>query len=230
MSVWRIGHRGACGTMPENTLASFRKALELGVDGIEFDVQMSGDGEPVVIHDDTLERTTNGHGSVSDYTLAQLQRLDAGRGQVTGETIPALHEVMELVDRRCRLFIELKSELVTPVVCDMIAYYIGRGWSYDQLLVCSFDHLQLVSVNVMNPDIKTCALMCGIPVSLAACASDAGAYAINPDVHHLSRRLVEDAHARNLKVVTYTANDPKHIAYARELGVDGIISDFPDRI
>jgi len=226
MSMWRIGHRGACGYAPENTLLSMRKALEMRVDGFEFDVQMSSDGEPMVIHDDTLERTTSGTGNVSDYTLNQLQMMDAGQG----EAIPSLQDVFALVDKNCRLLIELKSELVTAPVADMVTYYAGKGWHYDQMLVCSFDHLQLVSVNVMNPDIKTCALLAGIPVNLAACASDAGAWAINPNVHHINQRLVDDAHERDLKVIIWTGNHPKDIAHMKELGVDGIISDFPDRI
>lgn len=226
MTIWKIGHRGARGHAPENTLLSMRKALELGVDGFEFDVQISRDGEPVVIHDETLERTTDGSGNVNDYTLKELQALDAGQG----EKIPSLHDVFEMVDKRCRLFIELKSELVTAPVADIIGFYAGKGWDYDQMLACSFDHLQLVSLTVMDPDIKTCALMAGIPVNLAACAADAGAWAFNPNVHHINQRLVDDAHERNLMVITWTANDSRDIARMKALGVDGIISDYPDRI
>src|ERR1700730_9477951 len=101
--MWKIGHRGACGHAPENTLASMKKALDFGVHGFEFDIQMSKDGEPVVIHDDTLERTTNGKGLVSDFTLKELQQFDAGNG----ERIPSLRDVLDMVDKRCRLFIEL---------------------------------------------------------------------------------------------------------------------------
>src|SRR5271170_4029312 len=110
--MWKIGHRGACGHAPENTLASMKKALAFGVHGFEFDIQMSKDGEPVVIHDDTLDRTTNGTGAVNAHTLAQLQTLDAG----AGETIPTLRDVLDMVDRRCMLFVELKSEFATAPV------------------------------------------------------------------------------------------------------------------
>src|SRR5271154_1852254 len=110
--MWKIGHRGACGHAPENTLSSMKKALSFGVHGFEFDIQMSKDGEPVVIHDDTVDRTTNGSGLVSGYTLRELQML-AIQG---GERIPSLRNVLDVVDKRCRLFIELKAENATKPV------------------------------------------------------------------------------------------------------------------
>jgi glycerophosphoryl diester phosphodiesterase len=225
--MWKIGHRGACGYAPENTLASMRKALELGVHGFEFDIQLSRDEEPVVIHDDTLERTTSGRGGVSDFTLAELQRLDAG----SGEKIPSLRNVLDLVDKRCRLFIELKAEHATRPVADIITHYVGQfGWSWEQLFVCSFDHLQIAAIRQHQPKIRTCALIAGIPVSLAAVAEQAGAWAINPNAYHINQALVDDAHHRGLKVITWTANQPRDIARVKSLGVDGIISDYPDRL
>jgi glycerophosphoryl diester phosphodiesterase len=225
--MWKIGHRGACGHAPENTLLSMRKALEFGVHGVEFDIQMSHDGIPVVIHDDTLERTTNGHGRVEDYDLKELQALDAGKG----EAIPSLAQIFDLVDKRCRLFIELKAENSTNPVAELIAYYVERqGWSYEQLFVCSFDHGQLLDIKQLNHDIRTCALIAGIPVSLAEIAADAGAWAINPCINHINQSLVDDAHKRGLKVLTWTANTPHDINKARSLAVDGIVSNFPDTI
>lgn len=219
--MWKIGHRGACGHAPENTLLSMRRALELGVDGFEFDIQMSRDGEPVVIHDETLERTTDGTGNVRDYTLKQLQSLDAGKG----EKIPSLRDVFDLVDKRCRLFIELKAPDCAGAVRDVMNDYVKRrSWSYEQLFVCSFDHTQIAAMR----GIQTCALIAGIPVSLAQCAAEANAMAFNPCIHHISRALVDDAHWRGLKIFTWTCNTPQDIAKARALGVDGIISDYPD--
>lgn len=227
MICWNIGHRGARGHAPENTLLSMKKALAFGVHGIEFDIQLSSDGEPVVIHDDTLERTTNGKGSVADFTLHELQRLDAGEG----EKIPSLRNVLDIVDKRCRLFIELKAEYATAPVAGIIKDYTTRhGWSYEQLYICAFDHAQLVHTRRLNPHIHTCALIAGIPVSLAAIAEEASAWAINPNVHHINQALVNDAHQRGLKVLTWTANDPRDIARAKALKVDGIISDYPDRL
>jgi len=225
--MWKIGHRGACGHAPENTLRSMRRALELGVDGFEFDIQLSRDGEPVVIHDETLERTTNGAGLVSDYSREELQRFDAGGG----ERIPSLSDALDLADKRCRLFIELKAEYATVPVAETLAHYIAhRGWNYEQLYACSFDHLQLAAIRTILPPLRTCALLAGIPVSLAAIACDAGAWSLNPSVHHINQALVDDAHRRGLRVLAWTANQPTHIAKARALGVDGIIGDYPERL
>lgn len=225
--MWKIGHRGACGHAPENTLLSMRKALEFRVHGFEFDVQLSKDGEAVIIHDETLERTTNGKGNVADYTLQELQEFDAGEG----EKIPSLRNVLDMVDKRCRLFVELKAEHSALVVADTLKHYVHHeGWSYEQFYVCSFDHFQIDAVRKVNPDIHTCALMVCVPLSLAAMATDADSQALNPCIHHISQALVDDAHRRNLKVFTWTANTPASIAKARALGVDGIISDFPDRL
>lgn len=227
MSIWKIGHRGACGHAPENTLLSMKKALEFGVHGFEFDIQMSKDNEPVVIHDDTLERTTNGKGNVSDFSLKDLQKLDAGKG----ERIPTLRNVLDMVDKRCRLFIELKAENAAAPVADILTHYVSKlGWNYEQLFVISFDHPQLAAIRAQNPGIRTCALICGIPINLAACATDAGAWALYTDVSHISQALVDDAHRRGLKFITGTANLPQHIARAKAMGVDGICSDFPDRL
>ena len=203
--MWKIGHRGAAGLAPENTLAAMRKALALGVHGIEFDIQMSKDGEPVVIHDDTLERTATGSGPVSHFTLAQLQQLDAGGG----ERIPTLRNVLDLVDKRCRLFIELKAENATQAVADILRHYVSRfGWSYEQLFVISFDHPQLVAIRTITPELRTGAIICGIPVSLAAFAEEAGAWGIIADIFHINQKLVDDAHRRKIKILAGTANNP----------------------
>ena len=148
-----------------------------------------------------------------------------------GERIPTLKNVLDLVDKRCRLFIELKAHRATAPVVDIVTHYVKNlGWSYEQLFLCSFDHLQIATARTLNPDIRTCALLVGIPVSLSAIAVEAGAWAINPNVHHLNQALVDDAHERGLHVFAWTANEPPLIHNIKQLGVDGIISDFPDRL
>jgi glycerophosphoryl diester phosphodiesterase len=223
----RIGHRGACGYAPENTLAAMRKALELGVDGFEFDIQLSKDGIPVVIHDDTLERTTNGFGLVCDYTLQELQKLDAGNG----EKIPSLLDVIDMVGGRCRLFIELKAENSVLPVAKILTHSVQNlGWSYAQFVVMAFNHPQIVEMRKIIPEINTCALLAGIPVSYAAIAQEAGAWSLNPCIHHINQELVDDAHARGLKILVWTCDSEQEIANAKSLKVDGIFSNFPDRI
>jgi len=229
--MWRIGHRGACGHAPENTLASMRKALEIGVDGFEFDIQLSKDGIPVVIHDDTLERTTNGKGKVSDFSLKDLQKLDAGNSNFLGEKIPTLQNVIDMVDKRTRLFIELKAEGATKPVADIITNAVKHnGWSYEQFFICSFDHRQIVESRALIPEVRTCAILVGIPISLAEIAAQADAWALSSAIHHTNQALVDDARARGLKVMVWTADKPEEIEKARSLKVDGIISNYPDRL
>lgn len=229
--MWKIGHRGACGYCPENTLASMRKAIELGCYGFEFDIQLSRDGIPVVIHDDTLERTTNGRGKVSDFTLEELQKLDAGNAEFVGEKIPSLSEVIAMVDKRTNLFIELKAENSAKPVADIIRHAIQNlGWKSEQFFICSFNHLQIVEMRSYLPEVRTGALLVGIPVTLAQIAVEAGAWSLNPAIYHTNQALVDDAHARGLKVLVWTADKPEEIARARTLGVDGIFSNFPDRL
>ncbi len=225
--MWKIGHRGACGHVPENTLASMRKAIELGVDGFEFDIQLSKDGVPVVIHDDTLDRTTNGKGLVSDFTLKELQGFDAGNG----EKIPSLQDVINMVDKQTRLFIELKAKTSTKPVADIINYAVQNlVWNYDQFFICSFNHQQIAESRALIPEVRTCALLVGIPVTLSQIAIEAGAWSINPSIHHINQELVDDARKRGLKVMVWTADRPEEITRARTLKVDGIISNFPDRL
>jgi glycerophosphoryl diester phosphodiesterase len=225
--MWRIGHRGACGHAPENTLASMRKALEIGVDGFEFDIQLSKDGIPVIIHDDTLERTTNGKGKVSDLTLKELKELDAGNG----EKIPTLQDAIDMVDKRTRLFIELKAEESTKPVAEIVSSAVkNMGWAYEQFFICSFDHRQIAESRKLIPKVRTCAVLVGIPVTLAQIAIEAGAWGLSTAVYHTNQALVDDARTRGLKTMVWTADKPEEIAKGRALNVDGIISNYPDRL
>jgi glycerophosphoryl diester phosphodiesterase len=225
--MWRIGHRGADGSLPENTLASMRRALELNLDGFEFDIQLSKDNIPVVIHDDTLERTTNGKGLVSNHTLEELQRLDAG----SGEKIPSLIDVIKLIDNKCRLFIELKAENSEKPVAEIISYAVKNlGWDYEHFYVCSFNHNQIKFIKDLIPHVKTCALLVGIPVSLAQIAVEAGAWSLNPAIDHVTKEFIDDAHRRGLKVLAWTADRQEQIDRAHALGIDGLFSNFPDKL
>lgn len=221
----KIGHRGACGHEPENTLRSFRRAMELGVDGVELDVHICASGEPVVIHDETLERTTNGTGRVALKALAELKTFDAGKG----ERIPTLQEAINLIDRKIRIFIELKDDNAVAPVVKLIERSVKKGWKYEQLMIIAFNHHLLLAAKKLNPDIQTGALLVGIPATYAQCAVDAKAQAINPAVGFVNKAFVDDAHRRGLKVFCWTVNTPVQIAKARQAGVDGIMGDYPDR-
>jgi glycerophosphoryl diester phosphodiesterase len=223
--VLRIGHRGAAAYAPENSLASIQKALEMGVDAIELDVRLSRDGVVVVIHDDTIDRTSTGKGEVAAMTLSQLKQHPLAEGQ----TIPTLGEVLQLIDGRATLFIELKcSEVALPaakIVCEAIA---TKGWSYRDFWIIAFEHASLLAVKTYDSKLQTGALLVGIPISLAQCASEAKASALLPNIHHCHAELVDDAHGRGLQCFVWTANTAETVAYAKSMKVDGIISDKPD--
>lgn len=222
-----VGHRGASGHAPENTLLSFRKALALGVDAVELDVHLCASGEPVVIHDDTLERTTSGKGFVRERTLAELHMLDAGQG----ETVPSLAQVLDLLDKNCLVFIEIKAdEAALPTAILVEQYVLKHGWHYEQLVLIAFNHALLLDVRRLNPRLHTGALFYGIPVALAQMAKDADAVYALPGVGQLNARLAEDARAKGLTLLTWTANSDLQIDKAIALDVDGIMSDFPDRV
>lgn len=223
----KIGHRGAAGYEPENTLRSFRKALELNVDMVEMDVYLCRSGELVVIHDDRVDRTTDGTGYVMDKTFDELKTLDAGMG----ERIPMLDEVLDLVDRGAKVNIELKGVKTAKPVSTLIERYVReRNWAYDDFLVSSFDHYELLRFKGLSPDVKTGAVIAGIPIGYAGFAGRIGVYSIHLSMEFINREFVDDAHERGMKVFVWTVNAPDDIVRVKSLGVDGIFSDYPDRL
>ena len=221
-----FGHRGAAGHEPENTLRSVRKALELGADGIEVDVYCV-DGQLVVIHDRTLGRTTNGRGFVARKTFAQLRALDAG----LGEHIPTLAEVFDTVDQRAVINVELKGpRTAAPVVTLIDEYVRQRGWRHEDFVVSSFDHAQLRKARRRDPEIRLGALITRIPRRLASFAQQLGAWSVNVSRECVTEEFVLDAHRRGLQVFVFTVNETQDIARMKKLGMDGVFSDFPDRV
>jgi glycerophosphoryl diester phosphodiesterase len=221
-----FGHRGASGHEPENTVRSVRRALELGADGVEVDVQLA-DGQLVVIHDATLKRTTNGKGRVAKKSFAYLRSLDAG----SGERIPALAEILNAVNRRGVINIELKGPHTAAPVAALISDYVKRhGWSFADFLVSSFDHKRIREVKERCPDVRIGALISRVPRGLAMFAERLGAWSVHVDKRHVTPKLVADAHGRGLKVFAFTVNEPREIARMKTFGVDGVFSDFPERV
>ncbi len=220
-----FGHRGARGHEPENTLLSIAKALELGAGWIEIDVY-AVENALVVIHDDRLERTTNGTGSVSDRPLAYLRALDAGKGQ----RIPLLDEVFDLVGQKAGINVELKGPGTADPVAGFIAKRLTDGWTYDRILVSSFDLGQLERIHKLNPNIRIGALFDACPIPFAECERTLAAYSIHPSLACVDAALIQDAHMRGMKVFVFTVNSPEEIARLRTMGVDGVFSDFPERV
>ena len=220
-----IGHRGAMGHEPENTLLSIKKALTLGVDWVEIDVY-TVENNLVVIHDRRLERTTNGIGYTCEQTLAYLRSLDAGKG----EQIPTLAEVFDTVNRQAVINIELKGLNTGLLVVELIQDYIKQGWSYGDFFVSSFNHYELKLVKDTCPQINIGILIYGLPLDYLEIAKKLNAIAIIPAIDFITQDLVTIAHSNNLQVFVYTVNDPDDISKMREIGVDGIFTNYPERV
>jgi len=218
-----IGHRGARGHEPENTLRSVRRALALGARGIEIDVWLA-DGELIVIHDAKLDRTTNGHGYVSRKSLAYLRSLDAGQG----ERIPTLREVFETVDRRALINIELKGRRTAGPVTALLQEFITRhGWRHEDFLVSSFHRSELRAIE--DPLVRIGLLLTRPSRLYALSARRVRACAVNPAFRYVTEKFVADAHRRGLLVFPYTVNAAEDIERVRQMGVDGVFTDYPER-
>ena len=215
------------GYEPENTLLSFKKALELTVDAIELDVYVCKTGELVVIHDDKVDRTTNGKGYVMEKTFDELRNLDAGKGG----KIPTLSEVLNLVGGKIKVNIELKGVGTAKPVSDLIEDYVcNNGWKYDDFMVSSFNHYELKEFKELIPCVKIGALIVGIPIGFAEFAEKINASSVNLCVEFINQEFVDDAHKRGMRVYVWTVNDADEIKRIKSLGVDGIFSNFPDRL
>ncbi len=226
-NVLNIAHRGASGYKPENTLASFRHALTFNPDMVELDVYVCRSGELVVIHDDKVDRTTNGHGYVIQKNLAELKSLDAGQG----EKIPTLIEVLDVIRGKIAVNIELKGPGTALPVAKLIQHCLdSHDWQSEQFLVSSFNHPELSTFKKLMPKINIGALFVGIPVDLAKPAAELSAYSINLSQEFITQELVDDAHQRGLKVFVFTVNDPDDIGRMTKLGVDGLFCNYPDRL
>jgi len=227
-----IAHRGASTGAPENTLAAFRGALELGVDAVELDVHLSADGVPVVIHESLLDRTTDGRGLVKDYPLEALRRLDAGRWfneRFAGERIPTLTEALEVL-RPVRTIVEIKNGPVYyPGIAAKVAETV-RAVGHQAVTVSSFDHPVLLEVRDVAPDLPTAALFMGRFTDPLWLARESGASILHPYWAWITSDLVEAAHAAGLRVETWTVDEPHHARFVIDLGVDGIITNYPDRL
>ncbi|MCD6529306.1 glycerophosphodiester phosphodiesterase [Candidatus Bathyarchaeota archaeon] len=214
------GHRGASGLEPENTLRSIRKAIELGVDQVEVDVHLTRDCEIVVIHDDKVDRTTDGHGYVREFTFEELRKLDAGKG----ERIPTLREVLNLTVGRVILQIELKGEGTADPVVRLIEEIGAENW----VIITSFHPEMLKRVRELDPAISTGLLIFKPENDPCRKALEVGAKALHVNFRHVDRELIEAAHQRGLKVCVWNPDTEEDMVRMVELGVDAIGSNRPD--
>ncbi len=220
-----IGHRGARGYSPENTIASFEKALMLGCEWIEFDVRVL-EGIPIVIHDETVERTSNGVGSLTALGLAKVRSLDFGGGQ----TIPLLSEVLERFRGRIGLQIEIKGHTGEEEICRVIKDSLTGGFQPDDLLISAFDHRLLSRIKALLPGVRLGALTYGIPYDLAKCGQVLGCYSVHISREYATTEFVTDIKKKGLRAFCYTVNERTEAESLFQLGVDGVFSDYPDRL
>jgi glycerophosphoryl diester phosphodiesterase len=223
----KIGHRGAKGYEPENTLIAFRKAIDLGCDGIELDVHLSSDDEIIVIHDNTIDRTTNGNGLVNQMKLSELKTfLIDDRYE-----IPTLSEVFELLNHNFLINIELKSYETADKVVEIIEKFVlEKNRNYNNFIVSSFDWNALQQVRFLNDKIQI-GVLTATDLDLAfAFAKFIKAKTINPYFHLLNEVNVAKLQEKGFEIHSWTVNEIEDIQKMKTLKVNAIISDFPDRI
>lgn len=220
--ILRIGHRGARGHAPENTLAAIEKGIALHAHMVEFDVQATRDGQLVLLHDATLDRTTNGHGPIAQQMWSDVKRLTGGGGQ----PLPLLAEALRAASGRTGVMIELKAEGIARQVCRAVQETQFAG----PVVYASFLHDELLDVRRAEPQAHTLALIEAVPVNRTAFATDAQATHVGVAFETLTPSFFGALRARSLRVFVYTVNEPADIRAAKTMGVDGIISDYPDRL
>ncbi|MGZ9583991.1 glycerophosphodiester phosphodiesterase [Paenibacillus marinisediminis] len=229
-----IAHRGSAGEAPENTLGSFRLALEQHCDAIELDIQLTKEGIPVVIHDATVNRTTNGRGAVHEMTLEQIQALDAGSwfdSKYAGERVPTLAEVFDLVPASIMINVEIKQfhdDRTVPQLLKLLEAYDR----FDSVVVSSFDHKCLKRLKEADDRVKIGLLYNASFVDHAAMAGLVGVpvYSLHPQGNHIGPEDITGAQQAGLRVYPYTINQVEHYKLAIHFGVDGIITDYPGRL
>ena len=215
-----IGHRGARAIDPENTMRSIKTAITCGAHMVEVDVRLSKDGIPIVIHDETVDRTTNGSGSVSEMYAHEICELDAGGG----ENVPMLDDVLQFIKTAdIILIIEIKEVGIEDIVIDSIK----NNKMEDHVIVSSFFHPSVLNLKRAEPGIKTGVIFSSLPVRAWMLAIDANADIMFPKLIRTTGDLVKGAHEHGIAVYPWIVNTREDFLRAAEMGVDGIVSDHP---
>jgi len=215
-----IGHRGARGIEPENTMGSYRKAIELKVDYIECDVHKTKDGKIVLIHDHTVDRTTNGKGLVSDFSFDEIRKLDAGKG----EKIPTLQELLDLARGKVKLHIELKDETATE---DTVRILEKNDMIQQVFLTCG-NTSTLKKVRELNTSISLEHIFGQPPENAIELALSVGAKRVSCHISHLTKEFVQKAHQNGIQVIAWPPNTLEEAKKAIECNIDLICTDRPD--
>ena len=232
-----IAHRGAAGEAPENTLASFKLALEQNCDAIELDVHLSADDRVIVCHDDKIDRTTNGSGYIREMTLDQLKRYDAGSWfgeKYEGERLPLLEEVLDLIPSHIMINIEIKNTTMTYDGIEQKVYDIlVNKHRVNQVVISSFNHQSLYEIKELDNNIKIGLLYSHKFVSdeeYVKLFGDRKVYSMHPSHKILNKHVITNLRDEKLEVYPYTINDETLATKLVESGVTGLITDFPGKM
>ena len=234
MRCRNYAHRGFSGRYPENTMLAFQKALEAGCEGMEFDVQLSRDGQVVIIHDERVDRTSDCRGSVREYTLSQLRQMDfsAGyRGQVPVQRIPTLQEYFELVrDRDIISNIELKTGVYEyPGIEEKVDKLIRQYHMEDRVILSSFNHHSILRMQAIHPELQYGFLSETWILNAGAYTAGHGVQAYHPHLAMVTEQEAADLKAHGVQINTWTVNEEADSLRMIRMDVDGIIGNFPDR-
>lgn len=236
-----VAHRGYSSQAPENTLAAFEKAIDVGADMIELDITLSEDGHFIVIHDDTLNRTTNGTGFIAHHSLEQIKQLDAGSwysAEYAGQKLLTINEVLDQIAPRIALNIEIKPlftltavNILDKAIRQLVADVENRGL-VDKVLFSSFNFFVLEHLRSLSAKVRLGVLFCH-PFSEfdpAHVCNRLKAYSLHPHISLCDAPLVSTMHQVGVKVMPYTVNDPEMIRDLVFCGIDGAFSDYPERL
>lgn len=230
--IW--AHRGASGYAPENTLPAFAAAADMKADGVELDIQLTKDGEIVVIHDESIDRTSNLKGMVGSFNLAELKKLDFSNGNLAfeGTEIPAMQEVFELLrPTDLTINIEIKTGIVfyrgiEEKILDMTKAY---GME-DRVIYSSFNHYSVLKIKELNPDARTGFLYMDGPIDMPGYAARYGADALHPALYNLQfPNFMEDCRERGIDVNVWTVDAEEHFLACAGAGVHAVITNYPEK-
>ncbi len=228
-------HRGASGYFPENTMLAFQEGVKMGATGLETDVQMTKDGVLILIHDETLNRTTNGKGFVKDYTYQEIAELDAGswyKRSFRGEKIPTLRELLEFVkDKNIILNLELKNTLIPYHGMEELVLQLIKEYKVEKkIIISSFNHYSIVKVKKLNNKIKTAILYTEGLFHPERYAKYVGANAIHPYYLAINKEIVNEVKKEKILINPYTVNKEEDMLNLIKMEVDGIITNYPDKL
>lgn len=215
-----IGHAGAKGFSPENTLLSFEKAIEMGADMIECDVRLVED-ELILFHDRRMDRVTSLKGLLADYTLQQIQEIRFDQNQ----KVPFLEEAITTINRRVPINIEIKSNQGINELINIVKDFLSQGWQPTDFLISSFNHHHLQTINQVLPAIRCGALLASIPISYSKVVSSLNLFSVHLSASFITQEFIDDIKSKGLKVFVYTVNIEKEKQKLFEMGVDGIFTD-----